>query len=122
MQPQLQAFPARQDLGLLSGQVDGCTAAGSHDPGSSEEGRNTRRRLDKFSCPDDENARSPVLLRFLCEQCHAGVSACLKKTLATVFLPDRIHCKTGTTSAPLVLNTRARCEEFVARFRDDGLP
>ena len=48
----------------LPGQVDGSTAAGSHDPGSSKEDRNTRRRLDKFSSPDDENARSAVLLRF----------------------------------------------------------
>ena len=30
------------------GQVDGSTAAGSHCPGPSEEGRNARRRLDSF--------------------------------------------------------------------------
>ena len=61
------------------GQVDGSTAAGSHDPGSSENRRNTRRRLDTISSPDAENARSAVLLRFRCDQCHAGVSAWLKE-------------------------------------------
>ena len=44
-----------------TGQVDSSTAAGSHDPRSSEENRNARRRLDIFSSPDDENARSAVL-------------------------------------------------------------
>ena len=42
------------------GKVDGSTATGSHDKGSSEEGR-TRRRLDTFSNLDDENARRAVL-------------------------------------------------------------
>ena len=32
----------------LPGQVDGSTPMGSHDPRSSEEGMNTRRRHDKF--------------------------------------------------------------------------
>ena len=58
------------------------SAAGSHDPGSSEEGRNTRRRLDTFSNPDDENARSAVRRRFPCEQCHAGESAWVSGFLA----------------------------------------
>ena len=104
------------------GQVDGSTVARHHDPGSSEEGRNTRRRLGKDTSPDDESAPSAVLSRFLCEQCHAGVSAWLKKTLVPTDLPEGIHCKAGTTSARLVPETRARCQEFVARFKDDGLP
>ena len=48
----------------LPERIDGSTATGSHDPKSSEEGKNTRRRLEKFTCPDDENAPSTVLLRF----------------------------------------------------------
>ena len=122
-----QLSPARHDLAWPSlGQVDGSIAAGSHDPGSSGEGRKTRRRLDTLSNPDDENARSAVLLRFSCEQCHAGVSVSLKKTLATANMPAadmpvRIHCETGTTSARLVFSTRAECQEFVATYRDDGL-
>ena len=84
--------------------------------------RDTRRRPDKFSSPDDESARSAVLLRFLCEQCHACVSARLKKTLALDEIPDRILSKTGTTTARLVFNTRAKSQEVVARYRDGGLP
>ena len=71
---------------------------------------------------DDENARSAVLLRFLCEQCHAGMSAWIKGALGPTDLLDRIHCNTGTTSAQLVFETRAKRQEFVARFRDVGLP
>ena len=33
----------------------------------------------------------------------------------------RIHCKTGSASAQLVFEKRAECQEFVARFKDDGL-
>ena len=41
--------------------------------------------------------------------------------MPTANMPVRIHCKTGTTSARLVLSTRANCQEFVATYRDDGL-
>ena len=110
----------------LPGQVDGSTAVGSHDPGSSEEGRNTRRRLEKDTGPDDENARSTVPLRFPCEQCHAGISVWLTRTLATADMPAadmpfRIQCKTGTTSARLVFSTRAKFQDFLETYRDDGL-
>ena len=37
-------------------------------------------------------------------------------------MPARVRCKTGTTSARLVFSTRAKCQEFVATHRDDGLP
>ena len=43
------------------GHSDGSTATGSlgsHGPGSSDYDRNTRRRLDTFSSPEDEQARS----------------------------------------------------------------
>ena len=45
---------------LSTDKLDGSTATGSHGPGPSEDNRNTRRRLDSFSNPDDENARSAV--------------------------------------------------------------
>ena len=32
-----------------------------------------------------------------------------------------IHCKTESRSARLVLETRAKCREFVVRFKDDGI-
>ena len=68
----------------------------------------------------------PLSYGFFATQCFAGVSAWLKKTVATVDMPAadmlvRIHCKTCTTSVRLVFSTRAKCEEFVATYRDDGL-
>ena len=59
------------------GQSNGSTATGSlgsHGPGSSDDNRNTRRRLDTFTSPEDEHARSAVLLRFPCEQYHTGIT------------------------------------------------
>ena len=82
---------------------------------------------DAFSNPDDENARSAVPVHFLCEQFHVGVSTWLIEFLSTTDVPTpkmpiRIHCKTGSTSARLVFETRLKCQEFVARFKVDGLP
>ena len=37
-------------------------------------------------------------------------------------MPIRIHCKTGSLSARLVFETRAKCQDFVARFTEDGPP
>ena len=34
--------------------------------------------------------------------------------------PTRIHCKTSSMSARLVLETRDKCQDFVARYKDDG--
>ena len=59
------------------GRSDGSTAIGSlgsHGPGSSDDNRNTRRRLDTFLSLEDEQARSAVLLRFFCEQYHQGIT------------------------------------------------
>ena len=74
------------------------------------ENRNTRRKLDTDTGPDDENARSAVLSRFSCEPCHAGMSAWLNKVLDPSDFPQRVHCKRGTKSARIVLNTRAQCQ------------
>ena len=114
----------------LLGQHDGSTATGSlgsHGPGSSDDNKNTRRRLETFSSPDDENARKAVLPRSPCEQHHTGVSTWLEKFWATTNAPafnkhSRIHCKTGALSASLVFETRAKCQDFVARYKDDGIP
>ena len=102
----------------LPGRSDGSTATGSH------RSHDTQGHLKKAGIQDVDsiklqvqmmkNARSAVLLRFLCEQCHGGMSACLRKTLAPTDLPARIHCKTGTTSARLVFDTRTKCQEIVA--------
>ena len=36
--------------------------------------------------------------------------------------PVRIHCKAGSVSARLVFETRAKSQDFVARYKDDGIP
>ena len=114
----------------LLGHSDGSTATGflgSDGPGSSDDNRNTRRRPDTFSSPEDEHARSAVLLRFPCEQYHTGVTNWInnlweKSNIQAFHKPVRIHCKTGGLSARLVFNTRAKCQDFVARHKDDGIP
>ena len=114
----------------ILGHSDGFTATGSlgsHGPGSSDDNRSTRRRLDTFSSPEDEHARSVVLQRFPFERCREGVSAWINNFWATTNVPalskpTRIHCKTGSLSARLVFETRAKCQDFVARKKDDGIP
>ena len=69
----------------------------------------------------------PFYCSSFCEHCHAGVSTWLKKFFATTNMPTannpvRIHCKTGSTSARFVFNTRTKCQEFVATYRNDGVP
>ena len=114
----------------ILGHSKGSTAAGSlgsHGPGSSDDSRNTRRRLDTFSSPEDEQARSAVLLRFPCEQYHKGITKCInnlweESNMQAFKKPVRIHCKAGSVSVRLVFETRAKCQDFVARYRDDGIP
>ena len=100
---------------------------GSHGQGSSDDSSNTRRRLDTFSSPEDDHARSAALLRFPCEQYHTGISNWInnlweKSNIPTYNKPVRIHCKACSVSARLVFETRAKCQDFVARFGDDGIP
>ena len=37
-------------------------------------------------------------------------------------IPVLIHCKAGSVSVRFVLETRAKCQDFVARIQDDGIP
>ena len=112
------------------GNSDGSTATGSlgsHGPGSSDDTRNTRRRLDTFSSPENEHARSAILLRFPCEQYHTGITNWInnlweESNLPACNKPVRIHCKTGSLSVRLVFEARAKCQDFVARYTDDGFP
>ena len=104
-------------------QVDGSTAAGSHGPGSSDDHRNTRRRLDT----GDEQSRSAVLLRFLCEQYLKGVTQWIytlweESNMQACKNPVRIHCKAGSVSVRLVFETRGKCQDFIFRYKDDGIP
>ena len=114
----------------ILGHSDGSTATGSlgsHGPGLSDGNRHTRRRLDTFSSPEDEHARSAVLLQFPCEQHHTGVTNWInnlweKTNMPAYNKPVRIQWKAGSLSARLVFETGAKCQDFVARYRDDGIP
>ena len=73
--------------------------------------------------PDDENARSAVVLHFPCEQIHAGVSTWFESsgqrpTYQLSTLQNRFPLLQTRT---LVLETRAKCQDFVARYKDDGI-
>ena len=88
----------------MHGQSAGSTATGSL--GSSDDNRNTRRRLDTSSSTADEHARSAVLLRFPCEQYHKGVTKwmntlCEESSMPADNRPVTIHCKAGSTSVRL---------------------
>ena len=99
---------------------------GSHGPGSSDDNRNTRRRLDTFSSPEDEQARRATLLQFPCEQYRKGVTKWINSLWEDSNMPAfnklvRIYCKAGSVSVRLELETRAKCQDFVARYKDDGI-
>ena len=105
-------------------QVHCSTAAG---PGSFSDPRNTRLRLDVSSNRDDQFAGSAVLLRFPCEQHHKGVTKwinnlCEESNMPADNRPVTIHCKAGSMLVRLVFETRAKCQDFVARYKDDGIP
>ena len=116
--------------GNILGHSDGSIATGSlgsHVPGSSDDNRNTRRRLDTFSSPEDEQARSAVFLRFFCEQYHKGITKWINNLWEETNMPScnklvRIHGKAGSVSVRLVFETRAKCQDSVARYKDDGIP
>ena len=108
-------------------QVDGSTAAGSHGPESSDDNRNTRRRLDPSSSAGDEQSRSAVLFRFPCEQYLKRTTKWIdtlweESDMLACNKPVRIHCKAGSVSVRRVFETRGKCQDFVARYKDDGIP
>ena len=114
----------------ILGHSDGSTATGSlgpHGPGSSDDNRNTRRRIDTSSSPENEQPRSAVLLRFHCEQFHKGTTQWIdnlweESNMPANNKPVRIHCKASSVWVRLVFETRAKCQDFIARYKDDGIP
>ena len=92
---------------------------GSHGQGSSDDSGNTRRRLDTFSSSQDEHARSAVLLRFPCERYHNGVAIWINNLWETpTCKPTNLSeyiAKKVLVSARLVFETRAKCQDLVAR-------
>ena len=52
-----------------------------------------------------------------------GSITCAKKSNIPAYnKPITTHCKTGSLSAGLVFGARVKCQDFVARKRDDGIP
>ena len=42
--------------------------------------------------------------------------------MSAFYKPVRIHCEVVAVSVRLVFETRAKCQEFVARYTGDGIP
>ena len=69
----------------------------------------------------------PFLLRFTCEQYHKGITKWInnlweESNMPAVNKPVRLHCKAGSVSVRLVFETRAKCQDFIARCKIDGIP
>ena len=104
-----------QDLGACLDKETAPQPLGPLGPmaqGSSDDSRNTRRRIDTFSSPEDEDARSAVLLGFPCEQYHKGITKWIdnlweESNMSVHNKPVTIHCKAGSVTARLVFGTRA---------------
>ena len=122
--------PAQQDLGKNSDMAMAPQPLGLSGPmaqGHLMTIENTRRTLDTFASPEDEQSRSAVLLRFPCEQYHKGITKWIdnfweESNMPASHKPVRIHCKAGSVSVRLVFETRAKCQDFIARYKDDGIP
>ena len=104
----------------MLGQRTGSTATGSlgsHGPGSSDDNRNTRRRLDTSSSTADEHARSAVLLRFTCEQYHKGITKWINARCEKVNMPaDKKACHNSLQSRFRVSQARIRIKSQMSRF------
>ena len=124
------AAQIQQDLGTCLDKVTAPQPLGPSGPmaqGRLMTTETTRRRLDISSSPADEHARSAVLLRFPCEQYHIEITKWIntlweRSNIPAHNKPVTVHCKAGSVSARLVFETRAKCQDFVARYRDDGIP
>ena len=68
-----------------------------------------------------------IFLRFPCEQYHIGITKWINTLWETSNIPAHnkpvtIHRKASSVTARLVFETRAKCQDFVARYKDDGIP
>ena len=65
---------------------------------------------------------APFFYGFLVNNAFLACTHGFFRTLASTDQPVRVHCKRRTKSARIVFETRSKCQDFVARFKDDGLP
>ena len=116
----------------ILGHCDGSTATGSlgsHRPGSSDDNRNTRRGLDTFSSPEDEQSRSAVLLRFPFGPYHTTKvlqsgsiifgknPICQHTTSLSEFIVKQVLCRSG-----LYLKHEPNVKTLLLDIKDDGIP
>ena len=78
--------------------------------------------FDTFSSPEDQQARSAVLLRFPCEHYHKGITKWIndlweRSNMPAYNKPVRIHCKAGSASVRLVLKHEANAKTLLGDIR-----
>ena len=113
-----------------SGSARSWNILGHSDGWSSDDNRDTRRRLDPLSCLADDHARSAVLQRFplrAIPQRDYQLDQHFNTLWEESNMPAdnklvTIHCKAGSTSVRLVFETRPKCQDFVVRNTEDGIP
>ena len=110
----------------ILGHGNGSTATGSlgsHGPGSSDDNRNTRRRLDTFSSHEDEHARSAVLLRFPCEQYHTGITNWINNLWEKSNIPAKSKpVMTSAMQVPYQPDSYSSHEDLQDEHPGDALP
>ena len=66
-------------------------------------------------------------MKFPCEQYLKGVTQWIdtlweESGMLACNKPEMIHCKAGSVSVRLAFETRGKCQDFVVRYKDDGIP
>ena len=92
-------------------QVDGSTAAQSHGPGSSD------GDLIRSQAPKMNNREAPF-----CFDSLASITKWINDLGEKANMPAdnrlvTLHCEAGSVSVRLVFETRAKCQDFIARKR-----
>ena len=126
MQPQHQMYPVRQDPGLHSKKL---TAPQPQGPMAQDHQMTTETQ--------DADLIFPQALLINIREVPSYYDSHVNSTMLelrngsilweTSNIPAdnklvTIHCKAGSMSVRLVFETRAKCQDFVARYKDDGIP
>ena len=127
MQPQHQMYPVRHDPGL---QVNRLTAPQPQGPMAHGHLMATETQdedLIHSPAPKMNNPVGPFYYDFLANNTTKGLQKWIDNLWAESNVPAcnkpvRIHCKAGSVSVRLVFETRAKCQDFIARYKDDGIP
>ena len=123
MQPQPQMYPAWQDPGphsnkLMALQPQGPMAQGQLTTTGTQD-------VDLIPSPAQRMNMHEVLFCFdfhvnnITQECPLGSKSSGQRPKHQLSTSLR---KTGSLPARLVFETRAKCQDFVARYKDDGIP